>query len=126
MEWALLPLKRYAEFSGRSRRKEYWMFFLLMLAANFAVGILGTILGDLIEMVLSLLLLVAFLIPGIAVGIRRLHDTGRSGWWLLISLIPIVGSIILIVFLASDGTRGPNEYGPDPKLEGGGIAERFA
>ena len=126
MEWATLPLKRYAEFSGRSRRKEYWSFFLLMLAANIVVSIVGGILGDVISGLLSIVLFLAFFIPGIAVGIRRLHDTGRSGWWLLISLVPIVGAIVLIVFLVTEGTKGPNEYGPDPKVTDASVAERFA
>jgi uncharacterized membrane protein YhaH (DUF805 family) len=120
MEWATLPLKRYAEFSGRSRRKEYWMFALLQLVLFVGLSIIEGILG-LSGMVggvygpLTTLVLLALLIPGIAVSIRRLHDTDRSGWWLLIALIPLVGGIVLLVFMVTDGTRGPNRFGDDPK-----------
>jgi uncharacterized membrane protein YhaH (DUF805 family) len=119
MEWALLPLKRYAEFTGRSRRKEYWSFFLLMLAVYIVVGMVDGMLGmgGMVGGVygpLSLLAALFFLVPGIAVGIRRLHDTERSGWWLLIGLIPLVG-LVLLYFFVLEGTKGPNSYGPDPK-----------
>ena len=126
MEWATLPLKKYADFTGRARRKEYWSFWLLTLVAYFLASLVGSILGDLISSLLVLAVAVGFFIPSLAAGVRRLHDTNRSGWWLLISLVPIVGSIILIVFLATDGNRGPNDYGPDPKMVDGGVAERFA
>jgi uncharacterized membrane protein YhaH (DUF805 family) len=118
MEWAILPLKRYAQFTGRSRRKEYWMFVLLMFVAGIVASILDGILGLKgagLYGPLSLILMLGVLIPSIAVGIRRLHDTDRSGWWILIALIPLVGAIILIVFYATDGTNGSNQYGPDPK-----------
>jgi uncharacterized membrane protein YhaH (DUF805 family) len=118
MEWMLMPLRRYAEFSGRSRRKEYWMFTLGVVIAVVVLSIVEGILG-LAQTVgpygpLSALLLVALIIPSIAVGIRRLHDTNRSGWWLLISLIPLVGGLILLYFYVLPGTTGPNDYGPDP------------
>ena len=128
MEWATLPLKRYAEFSGRSRRKEYWMFFLLCLVVALVIGFVEGMLG-LSGMIgpygpLSTLFLLAILVPSIAVGIRRLHDTGRSGWWILIAFVPIVGGLILLVFYVLEGNRGPNEYGPDPKGED--LANTFA
>jgi uncharacterized membrane protein YhaH (DUF805 family) len=125
----LMPLRRYAEFSGRSQRKEYWMFFLFNIIVAVVLGIIEGILG-LSGMVagaygpLTVLYELAILIPSIAVGIRRLHDTDRSGWWLLIALVPIVGAIVLLVFFVSDGTRGPNRFGPDPKNPG--QAEAFA
>jgi len=129
MDWMLMPLRRYAEFSGRSRRKEYWMFVLFQIIVGVvlgiiegAVGLSGTIAGAYGP--LSLLFGLAMLIPGIAVGIRRLHDTDRSGWWLLIALVPLIGAIVLIVFFVMDGTRGPNRFGPDPKDPG--QAEAFA
>lgn len=130
MEWMLLPYKRYAEFSGRSRRMEYWMFRLFEFAAIIALfvvvsglaAVAGSAGGDTAGGVFGSiggLLIVAFVlgsfIPGLAVTVRRLHDTGRSGWMLLIGLIPLIGPIVLLVFLFSDGTRGPNEYGSDPK-----------
>jgi len=121
MEWATLPLKKYADFTGRARRKEYWMFVLLVLVVSFVIGMVEGVLGltGTVAMYgpLSLLFGLAILVPSIAVGVRRLHDTGRSGWWMLVGLIPIIGSIVLIVFFVLEGTRGPNEYGPDP-LEG--------
>lgn len=128
MEWATLPLKRYAEFTGRSRRKEYWMFFLLVIVVALVIGIVEGVLG-LAGMVgpygpLSALFLLAILVPSISVGIRRLHDTDRSGWWILIAFVPIVGSLILLVFYVLEGTRGPNQYGPDPKGED--LASTFA
>ena len=128
MEWAILPLKRYAEFTGRSRRKEYWMFTLLCVVVAVVLGIVESILG-LGGMVgyygpLTALFLLAILVPSIAVGIRRLHDTNRSGWWILISFVPFVGGLILLVFYVLEGTRGPNEYGPDPKGED--LASTFA
>jgi uncharacterized membrane protein YhaH (DUF805 family) len=129
MEWATLPLKKYADFSGRARRKEYWMFTLLLLVAGFVLGIVEGVLG-LSGTVgpygpLSLLFMLAIIVPSIAVGVRRLHDTGRSGWWLLLYFLPIIGAIVLLVFMVLDGTRGPNEYGADPK-EGEGGAQRAA
>jgi uncharacterized membrane protein YhaH (DUF805 family) len=122
LDWMLLPLKRYAEFTGRSRRKEYWMFFLFCLivsvVANIIDGVLGMsgMVGGVYGPVTTLFAL-AVLVPSIAVGIRRLHDTNRSGWWILIALVPLIGAIVLLVFYASDGTNGDNQYGPDPKSE---------
>lgn len=129
MEWATLPLKKYADFSGRARRKEYWMFALLLIVVSFVLGIVEGVVG-LTGMVgpygpLSALFMLAIIVPSIAVGVRRLHDTGRSGWWMLIGLVPFIGAIVLLVFYVLEGTRGPNEYGPDPK-EGEGGAQRAA
>lgn len=129
MDYMLMPLRRYAEFSGRSRRKEYWMFTLLMVIAGIVIGTVEGILG-INTMVggiygpLTTLLILATIVPSIAVGIRRLHDTDRSGWWLLICLIPLIGSLVLLYFFVSDGTSGPNRFGPDPKDPG--QAEAFA
>jgi len=128
MEWATLPLKKYAEFTGRSRRKEYWMFFLLCMVVALVIGFVEGLLG-LSGMIgpygpLSTLFLLAIVVPSIAVGIRRLHDTDRSGWWMLIAFVPIVGGIILLVFYVLEGTRGTNQFGPDPKGED--LAKTFA
>ena len=120
MHWMLLPLKRYAEFSGRSRRMEYWMFFLFNIIISIALiivdGILGTSAAPGAMGLFGAIYLLALLIPGIAVAVRRLHDTGRSGWWILIGLVPFVGGIILIVFLVQDGTPGDNQFGRNPKM----------
>ena len=126
MEWMIMPLKRYAEFSGRSRRKEYWMFVLLQMLILIPVAILAILMGGPVEdpanplgstailIVLGVYFLV-FFIPGLAVQVRRFHDQDKSGWFILLGFIPYVGSLILLVFMCLEGTRGPNRFGPDPK-----------
>ncbi|MFN0178403.1 MAG: DUF805 domain-containing protein [Gemmatimonadales bacterium] len=111
MNWYLQALKQYAVFNGRARRKEYWMFYLFYMLIGVAIGVVAGALGMASEDGDSLLLsiyLVGTLIPAIAVGVRRMHDTDHSGWWLL---VPIVN----LVFALTDGTRGDNRFGPDPK-----------
>jgi len=118
MEWYLTVLRKYAVFSGRARRREFWMFALINFVISIGLGIIDMIIGTDFGTgsgVLSGIYALAVLIPSLAVGVRRLHDTGRTGWWLLIGLIPLVGVIILIVFYAQDGQRADNQYGPDPK-----------
>ena len=112
MNWYLAVLKKYAVFTGRASRTEYWMFFLFNLIIAIAIGIIEGLVGSpgVIGMIYSL----AVLIPGIAVGVRRLHDTDRTGWWLLISLVPLIGLIVLIVFFVQASTEGENQYGPSP------------
>ncbi len=114
MEWYLAALKKYADFSGRARRREYWMFVLVNLVISCVLAGLGYVSNAF--NVLSYIYALAVLVPSFAVGWRRLHDTGRSGWWMLIGLIPLVGAIILIVFFLQDGAPGDNQYGPNPKL----------
>ena len=109
-------IKKYVVFDGRARRREFWMFVL----ANFLVGIVFSILGSIpfigkLFFVLSVIYSLAILLPGIAAGARRLHDTNRTALFLLLGLIPIVGEIILIVFFVQEGTPGENQYGPNPK-----------
>ena len=125
MEYMLMPLRRYADFSGRSRRKEYWMFTLLIIL--FEIVMIGWIMaaavaaeGEMTAMVtvpfvLLALFGLALIIPSLAVTVRRLHDQDKSGWYYFIAFIPLVGPIVLLVFLCTDGTPGPNRYGPDPK-----------
>ena len=113
MEWYLKVVRdNYANFNGRASRQEYWMFFLFniifAIVAGFVDGFLG--LGF-----LYLLYSVAVLIPSLAVGVRRLHDVNKSGWWLFISLIPIIGAIWLLILLCTDSNPGENNYGPSPK-----------
>ena len=113
MEWYLKSVRdNYGNFNGRATRQEYWMFFLFNIIFASVVGIADVFLG---LGFLELLYLLAVFIPGLAVSIRRLHDVGKSGWFLLISLIPLVGLIWLIVVLASAGNPGENEYGAVPK-----------
>jgi len=113
MSWYLQVLKKYAVFSGRARRKEYWYFYLANGIIGFGLGIIDTVLG--LPLLLSLYYL-AVLLPTIGVSVRRLHDTGRSGWWILIVLIPLIGAIILLIYMVSDSQEGTSQYGPSPKL----------
>jgi len=145
MEWMLLPLRRYAQFSGRSRRKEFWYFVLFLFIVSFILTIIDSALGlggsttrefDRTATGISAgyytsgglltgLFALATLIPNLAVAVRRLHDTDRSGWWILLSFLPLIGWIVLLVFYLTDGTRGPNRFGPDPKESPADIAETF-
>jgi uncharacterized membrane protein YhaH (DUF805 family) len=112
-------IKKYAVFSGRAPRKEYWMFFLFNVIISFVSGLLfGALKGmaNIDLMMLMNLYSLAVLCPGLAVGVRRLHDTNRSGWWMLLGFIPFIGAIVLIVFLATDGTAGDNKFGPNPRM----------
>ncbi len=119
MSWFLLALKKYATFRGRSRRSEYWFFVLFYLLIAVALAVLDVLLGTFSEDdglgLFSGLFALAMLLPTLAVGVRRLHDIGRTGWWLLIAFVPIVGPIVLIVFAVKDSEPGTNAYGPNPK-----------
>jgi uncharacterized membrane protein YhaH (DUF805 family) len=115
MNWYIGVLKKYAVFSGRARRKEYWMFFLFNFIVYIVLPVVEGVLGS--RGIMGMLYSLAVLIPGIAVSVRRLHDTNRSGWWLLIGLIPLVGAIALLIFMVQDSQDGENEYGSNPKLE---------
>lgn len=118
MSWFLLALSRYAQFSGRSRRKEYWFFTLFFVLASFVAVAIDMVLGTLDEEtgvgVVGLLLGLALMLPSLAVTVRRLHDTGRSGWWVLLFFIPLIG-LVGFYFMVKDGDRGDNRFGPDPK-----------
>jgi uncharacterized membrane protein YhaH (DUF805 family) len=115
MNWYLIVLQKYAVFSGRSRRKEYWWFALINFIIYLILFILFIITRSWGLLVLYYIYALAILIPGLAVTVRRLHDTAHSGWWYFISLIPIVGSIILLVLLATDSDSEENRFGPNPK-----------
>jgi uncharacterized membrane protein YhaH (DUF805 family) len=114
-----MPLTRYADFNGRSRRMEYWMFVVGIIVASIITNIIDGILG-MTGMVLGVygplttLLLLGTLVPSIAVGVRRLHDQDKTGWLMLLGLIPLV-NLVLLVFMFLEGTKGDNQYGPDPK-----------
>lgn len=133
MNWYVKVLKQYVDFSGRARRTEYWMFTLFNTIILIVLGFIDRALGfgsfssstsngvafsagiGLLGGLYSL----AVLLPSLGVSVRRLHDTNRSGWWLLIGLIPLVGAIVLLVFFVLEGTRGPNRHGVDPKATSG-------
>ena len=118
MNWYLEVLKKYAVFSGRSRRSEFWYFVLFNAIIGIVLSIIDRAIGTTSagSGLLNGLYSLAVLIPSIGVSIRRLHDTNRSGWWILLGLIPIVGWIILIVWYAQDSNPGDNQYGSNPKM----------
>ena len=118
MDWYLQAWKKFAVFGGRARRREYWFFTLFNMIIALVLGLIDGFLGFTTEFgigILGGLFSLAIIIPGLAVAIRRLHDTNRSGWWLLIALVPFIGFIILLVFYLTDSDPGDNRYGPNPK-----------
>ena len=119
VKWYLLGLKKYAVFEGRAGRKEYWFFFLFNLLFAFVFGFIdgyvGTFNSEVGFGILSGIYLLLVLLPGLAVSVRRLHDSGRKGWWVLLALIPIIGVLLLLVLMAQDSEPGMNRYGPNPK-----------
>jgi uncharacterized membrane protein YhaH (DUF805 family) len=134
MEYMFMPLRRYVDFSGRSRREEYWMFVLFVVIVTVVLTMLtGTRetsygnggMGFSIQSQSPLMLVwfLAILLPALAVQVRRFHDQDKSGWFVLFNLIPFLGGIIVLVFMCIEGTRGDNRYGPDPK--GGASADTF-
>jgi uncharacterized membrane protein YhaH (DUF805 family) len=130
MSWYLAGLKKYATFSGRARRKEFWLFtlfnqliFVALIALLIAVAVASDKAGQqgfpyLLHQAMIIVVVIFFLgtlLPSIAVRARRLHDTGKSGWLMLVGIIPFIGDILLLVWLCTEGSYGPNEYGADPK-----------
>ena len=126
--------KRYADFEGRASRSEYWLFALFVFLVAIGATVLNAILagatgsqtaGMPVMLIYGLFILGSF-VPSLAVGFRRLHDTNRSAWWLLIAFLPIIGSIVLIVFYCLPGTPGPNRFGPAPGASREDLQETFA
>jgi uncharacterized membrane protein YhaH (DUF805 family) len=118
MKWYLEVLKKYAVFSGRARRTEFWMFTLVNIVVSMLLAFVDSSFGMTVSYsvgILSSLYALAVLVPSLAVWVRRLHDTGRSGWWWLISLVPFIGIVVLLVFAAQDSQPGSNKYGANPK-----------
>ena len=112
VEWYLKALKNYVGFGGRAQRKEYWMFVLFNIIVGVALGVADAMLG---LGWLSPLYVLAVFLPGFAVSFRRLHDIGKSGWWIWISVIPLIGALVILYFLVQDSETGDNHYGPNPK-----------
>ncbi len=120
MNYYIQAFKKFSDFSGRARRKEYWSFFLVNVLVTIVIILIDLALGTysigeerlgLLGTIYSIILIV----PSIAITVRRLHDTSRSGWWILIALIPVLGALVLLYFTLLDSTPGSNEYGPNPK-----------
>ena len=114
MEWYLKVVRdNYANFNGRARRQEYWMFYLFHLIAIVILAVIDSVIFG--NMILTGLYLLATIVPGIAVTIRRFHDQDKSGWFVLLGLIPAIGGLIVLVFMCLEGTRSNNSFGTDPK-----------
>lgn len=131
MNWYLKVLQNYAVFSGRARRKEYWMFVLFNLIFAIVAMLLDNVLGitfgnGIFYGPIYLVYGLAILVPSLAVLVRRLHDIDKSGAWIFIGLIPLIGSIWLLVLTVMDSTPGENQYGPNPKEEGPGFGNSDA
>lgn len=119
MRWFVVAVKKYAVFEGRARRKEYWFFVLFYIIFSLVLALVDELAGTVLEGtnigLLGTLYGFALLVPSLAVSVRRLHDTGRSGWWLLINLIPLIGFIVFLVFAVQDSQPGENRFGVNPK-----------
>jgi uncharacterized membrane protein YhaH (DUF805 family) len=119
MNWYLDALKKYAVFNGRSHRKAYWLFVLFNMLIAIGLAIVDSMAGTFDQEtgfgLFGALYALAVFLPGLAITVRRLHDTSRSGWWALLVLIPVLGALVLIVFMVLDSHPGTNEYGPNPK-----------
>lgn len=122
MHWIIGPFKKYAVWQGRAQRAEYWYFVLFTLLANIALTMIDAVAGTLDQQtgygLLSGLFALLVFLPSLAVFVRRLHDTGRSGWWFWLGLIPLIGAIVLLVFMCLDSDPESNDYGPSPKHSG--------
>ncbi len=121
MQYYIGALKKYATFAGRASRKEFWMFLLINVLIIVGIAVLAALVQGSetlynIVSIVYLLYIVAMILPSISVVVRRLHDTGRSGWWYFIQLVPFVGSIVMFVFLVLGSTPGNNKYGAGPSM----------
>ena len=134
MDLMFQPLRKYADFTGRARRMEFWLFWLLLIGIEIVfsilIGMVGGSMTALVDPTVGMaamsgpamglwavygLIMLGLLFPSLAVSIRRLHDTNRSGWWFLINLVPLVGMLVYLYFMVSEGERGANRFGEDPK-----------
>lgn len=118
MNWFVAVLRKYATFTGRARRKEYWMYWLIYVLISivlmFVDGIAGTLNADTGTGLFSSIFMLGTLLPSLAVTVRRLHDTDRNGWWILLGFIPLIGGLILLIFTVKAGDPAENRYGPSP------------
>ena len=130
--------ERYADFSGRSRRAEFWYFvlFATLITMSLYIPVLFSTINSantgeapggiaILFMILYTIVALAFLIPNLAAIVRRLHDTGRSGWWYLIVIVPLIGAIVLLIFLVQDSQAGSNRWGPNPKAVGSDVLDQL-
>jgi len=124
MEFFKRAYKNYANFQGRDTREQYWMFYLFYMIIIIVLSVIDELIGT--DGLFSSLFLLASIIPSIAITTRRLHDIGKSGWWQLILLVPIIGAIVIIVFLAKKGMIGDNQFGVDPQAQVSTIVENGA
>lgn len=116
MKYLLDPLvKHYADFSGRANRKQFWLYALWLVVVYIVIGILSAALGEKAGNAVIVLVWLALIVPNLAMIVRRLHDTDRSGWWVLISFLPLIGGLILFVFEVLPGTPGENRFGSQPQ-----------
>lgn len=120
MNWFLMALKKFADFSSRSRRKEYWFFVLFYLLIYIVLAIVDNMTGMAKAEYggvgpLGGLFMLAMIVPSIAVAARRLHDIGKSGWWQLLAIVPLIGAIVLLIWYVKDGEPGTNRFGANPK-----------
>ena len=121
VQWMIEPLRKYATFEGRARRKEYWWFYLFSFILVLIGGVIDNVIFGPDALAdssglgpVSGLAILALLLPTLAAGVRRLHDGDRSGWWLLVAFLPLVGALLLLFWYCSRGTIGPNRFGADP------------
>jgi uncharacterized membrane protein YhaH (DUF805 family) len=131
IDWVLEVFSKYAVFNGRARRKEYWYWYLFNFIISIFISVVSFVISystgtetdtgmgwfGLFIYLVFIIYSLGVIIPNLAVTVRRLHDTNRSGWWYFISLIPFIGGLLLLIYLIEDGTPGDNQYGPDPKTE---------
>jgi len=116
MEYFLDALRKYANFEGRASRKSFWMYWLIYVIASYAIGFIDVLIGS--GGIIAGLVWLALLLPSISLNVRRLHDINRSGWWLLLPIIPIIGVIVLLLFYVSKSVNEGNRFGPSDDTNG--------
>lgn len=120
-DWYYKVILNYTNFNGRARRQEYWYFTLVNVLVNLVMGIIDRVIGSVMQMdnfgFFGVIYALFIMIPSIAVTVRRLHDSGRTGWWALIAFVPIIGILVLLYFLIQDSEEGSNQYGANPKYQ---------